>query len=199
LTASNGCGLETVTHAVTVVCDPVTIGGTSYEATGCTATFGAILTGTPPFTCAWDFGAFGTSTDPSPTVDFGVSGTYPYSLTVTNCGGVGSGTVVDTVTVECCEEVYNPGFGWEPASPLEDQEVVFTGTASGTATISFAWDYGDGTAGAGQTSTHTYAAGGDYTVVMTATNCAGSTATSTQTITVRSKTYIYLPIVVRGE
>jgi PKD repeat protein len=199
LTASNGCGSETVTHTVTVLCDLVTIGGTYYEATGCTAAFGAVLTGAPPFTFAWDFGAFGTSTDPSPTVDFGVSGTYPYTVTVTNCGGVASGTVVDTATVECCEEVYSPRFGWEPASPLEDQEVVFTGTASGTATISFAWDYGDGTTGAGQTSMHTYAAGGDYTVVMTATNCAGSTATDTQTITVRSKTYIYLPIVIRGE
>ncbi len=190
---------RTLEHFGGCQCDPVTIVDTSYEASGCVATFSADLTGTPPFTYAWDFGAFGTSADPAPIVDLSVSGTYPYSLTVTNCDGASSDTATGNVTVECCQEVTDPSFTWEPASPLEDQEVVFTGAASGTATISFAWDYGDGTSGSGQTAAHAYAAGGSYTVVMTATNCAGSVATSTQTITVRSKTYIYLPIVVRGE
>jgi subtilisin family serine protease len=180
-------------------CEAVGILDVGAEVSGCTATFSADLAGTPPFTYAWDFSAFGVSTDPAPIIDLSVSGTYPYSLTVTNCDGASSDTVTDTVTVDCCDDVHIPGFSWEPVSPLEDQEVVFTGVASGTAPISFAWDYGDGNFGTGQAVAHTYAAGGAYTVVMTATNCAGSEATSTQTITVRSKVYIYLPIVVRGE
>ncbi len=180
-------------------CEAVAINDVTAEALGCTVTFGADLAGDPPFSYAWDFGAFGVSADPAPVIDYGVSGTYPYSLTVYNCGGGSSDSVTDTVTVECCQEVTNPDLSWEPVSPLEDQEVTFTGVASGAAPITFAWDLGDGTLGAGQTFTHTYAAGGVYTVVMTATNCGGSVATSTQTITVRSKVYIYLPIFVMDE
>ena len=190
---------RTLEHFGGCGCEAVAILDVTAEASGCTAAFSADLAGEPPFGYAWDFGAFGDSADPAPVIDFGVSGTYPYSLTVYNCAGASSDTMTDTVTVDCCEDVYDPSFSWEPVTPLEDQEVVFTGVASGTATISFAWDWGDGTFGAGQTVAHTYTAGGEYTVVMTATNCAGSVATSTQTVTVRSKTYIYVPIVVRGD
>ena len=199
MTATNACGQDVVSHELYIECLPVEILDVTTEISGCVASFGAELGGTPFFGYVWDFGPFGTSFEGNVTVDFGLSGTYPYTLTVRNCSDNYTDTVTGTVTVECCQEVYGPGFSWEPLSPLEDQEVLFTGIASGTAPITFAWDYGDGTFGAGQTVAHTYAAGGAYTVVMTATNCAGSVATSTQTITVRSKTYIYLPVVVRGE
>ncbi|MBN1135941.1 MAG: S8 family serine peptidase, partial [Anaerolineae bacterium] len=199
MTATNACGQDVVSHTLYLECLPVEILDVTVEVSGCIAALSAELGGTPHYSYTWDFSAFGVSTDESPIVDFGLSGTYPYTLTVANCGGACSDTVTGTVTVECCEEVYNPSFTWEPVTPLEDQEVTFTGVASGTPPITFTWDYGDGTFGAGQMVTHTYAAGGVYTVVMTATNCAGSTATDTHAIVVRSKTYIYLPIVVRSE
>ena len=180
-------------------CNPVSILDVTAEVSGCTATYGAVLGGDPPFGYDWDFGPFGASASPAPVVDYGIDGTYPYTLTVSNCGNAFSDTVTGTVTVACCDGVYDAGFTWAPGSPLVGEEVVFTGVASGTAPIEFDWDFGDGTAGDGAVVTHTYALGGAYTVVLTATNTCGEEVVQHQVIVLEPpiRYYIYLPIVVR--
>jgi len=72
-----------------------------YEKAGCQVTFGAQVTGTEPISLAWDFGPYGTYTEPSPTIDFGVTGSYTGTLTVSNCDGVGHDVQALTVEVEC--------------------------------------------------------------------------------------------------
>ena len=68
---------------------------------GCAVTFGTELSGTPPYSYTWDLGAWGTYTVPTPTVSFGISGTYAYTLMVWNCGNVFSDTITDTVKLPC--------------------------------------------------------------------------------------------------
>ena len=180
-------------------CDPVDIVDVTAGVSGCAVTFGAVLSGDPPFSYDWDFGAFGASTNPAPVVDYGMDGTFPYTLTVSNCGGASSDTVTGTVTVECCYGVHDAGFTWTPDSPLAGEEVVFTGVASGTAPIEFDWDFGDGTAGYGAVVTHTYAFSDAYTVVLTATNTCGEEVVGHEVLVLQPlvRYYIYLPIVVR--
>lgn len=82
-----------------------------------------------------------------------------------------------------CEPVHDADFAWQPDPPTAGP-VLFTGVASGTAPIAFAWDWGDGFTGTGETISHTYADPGTYHVVMTATNCTDALVTSTHTLVV---------------
>jgi len=180
-------------------CGAANILSVTADITYCEVTFGAQLAGTPPFTYDWDFGAFGASADPTPTVDYGVDGTFPYTLTVSNCSDASSDMVTGTVTVDCCDGVTDAGFSWAPGQPLAGEEVVFTGVASGTVPIMFDWAFGDGTTGQGVVVTHTYTFSDTYTVVMTATNDCGVGVVDHEVVVVQlpQRYYIYLPIVVR--
>jgi PKD repeat protein len=71
------------------------------DVSACAVAFDAELDGTPPYTYAWDFGALGLSAVPTPTIDFGASGTYPFTLTASNCSAAYSDTMTGTVVVEC--------------------------------------------------------------------------------------------------
>ncbi len=153
-------------------CVPVTITNVIATPSGCTASFAAELLGDGPFDYAWDWGPFGSSSAPNPTVDFGWPGTYPYTLTVSNCGGEGVDTYADTVTVDCCVAPDGAAFDLAPADPVPGQTVAFSGTATGT-DLAYSWAFGDGSAGSGANVAHAYAVGGDYTVVMTASNGCG--------------------------
>jgi PKD repeat protein len=151
---------------------------------GCQVTFGTEFTGTAPYTWEWDFGAWGTSTATNPLVDFGASGTYPFTLTAAN--DCGDDTWADEVTVECtlpCTEVSGV-----------DLTVVTTGTIypndpvdfsadimpdDFTAPYSYTIDYGDGSVPfSGSDSadplpfTYSYTAVGTYTVEIAVWNCA---------------------------
>jgi PKD repeat protein len=82
--------------------------------------------------------------------------------------------VAVTLTVlGACDPVSGASFTWAPFEGVAGQPVTFTAVATGTAPIAFGWDWGDGTTGAGHPGTHTYATGGDYTVVLTASNACG--------------------------
>ncbi len=69
-----------------------------------------------------------------------------------------------------CNPPTNLAFTWTPTVPDPGEQVSFSGSAQGDPTIVYAWDFGDGQSGSGPNPSHTYTAGGDYTVVMTATN-----------------------------
>jgi hypothetical protein len=90
-----------VTLTVAGACMPVEVLSVTAAAEGCVVSFGAALSGTVPYTYGWDLGAAGTYTDPAPVVDFGLSGTWPYTLTVANCGGAYHDVVTGTVDVAC--------------------------------------------------------------------------------------------------
>jgi PKD repeat protein len=89
-------------HTVGVTaCTRVDIAEIVGQVNGCLVAFSAGLVGTAPLTYAWDFGAFGTSAAPNPTVDFGLHGTFPVALTVSNCHGLGGDTLATTDTTAC--------------------------------------------------------------------------------------------------
>ncbi|MGC8874889.1 MAG: PKD domain-containing protein, partial [Chloroflexia bacterium] len=183
-------------------CEPAQIVSVTTETLGCQVSFAVELSGTPPFQYDWDFGAMGSSTEPTPTVEFPASGTYPYTLTVTNCDPPVQDVYTGTVTVSClpgCEPVQGAAIDFAPAEPFVFRTVAFTGSVSaGDAPFTFTWAFGDGAWGTGATTTHRYARAGLYTVVLTVTNCAGTTSsTATRSVPVSAFT-IYLPIVARN-
>jgi PKD repeat protein len=88
------------------------------------------------------------------------------------------------ITEGTCDPVTNAAFTWVPTSPFAGEQVTFSGSASGTAPISYAWTFGDGDTGNGATVTHTYTTAGTYAVGMTASNACG-TQTVEHTVTVQ--------------
>ena len=149
-------------------------------------TFSNTSTGTAPLTYAWDFGdpgsgASNTSTVKNPTHTYSSPGEYDVRLTVTNDTGIDTLTRNDYVKVSAppvADFTASPRTG---ASPLL---VTFTNASTGTAPLTYAWDFGDPGSGTSNTSTlanptHTYNPG-TYTVKLTATNAAG-TSTKTRT------------------
>jgi PKD repeat protein len=104
LTSTNACGQDVAGDVINVLlppCEPVEILEVVSTTAGCEVSFAAELAGDAPYTYTWDFGAFGSSDEMTPTVNFGLSGTYPYTLTVLNCEGTYSDTATGQVTVEC--------------------------------------------------------------------------------------------------
>lgn len=183
-------------------CQPAQIVSVTTVTLGCQVSFAAELSGTPPFSYEWNFGALGSSTQPTPTVEFPGSGTYPYTLTVSNCEPPVQDVYTGTVTVSClpgCAPVQGAAIEFAPPEPLIFGTVAFTGSVSaGDGPFTFTWAFGDGASGTGMTTTHSYTRAGLYTVALTVTNCAG-TASSVATRPVPVSAYtIYLPIVARN-
>jgi hypothetical protein len=202
-TAKNPCGEASGAFTVTV-CDPVAILSVTTAISGCVVDLGAALTGTAPFIYDWDFGPFGSSSAPTPTVDFLSDGTYAYGLTAYNCGGAFSDTFASEVTVSCgitCAPVTNTLFSWMPLTPTVDQAVTLSASAAGTPPITYTWRLDAGTWRTGSVVTYSYSVAGDYSVTMTATNCLTATQAVVHTLTVVAvppEYLIYLPLVLRN-
>lgn len=90
-----------------------------------------------------------------------------------------------TLTVESrCDPVHAADFAWTPLMPTVGAPVELTGIASGTTPIAFTWELGDGAVGSGERITHTFAASGDYTVIMTASNCLSAASMAAHIIAI---------------
>ena len=199
LTATNACGSDQDSALISVAeppCGPVQIVTVTTDIAGCQVTFGADFAGTPPYTWEWDFGAFGTSTETNPLVDFGASGTYPYTLTAAN--DCGADLWAAEVTVECA--VCDPVEIVTVTTAIAGCEVTFGAAFTGTAPYTWAWDFG-----ALGTSTATnplvaFGASGTYPYTLTAENdCGEDLWTDTVTVDCAPPTVwkIYLPLVSR--
>ncbi|MBN1660198.1 MAG: M28 family peptidase [Anaerolineae bacterium] len=104
MTATNACDRAVVSETLTVVdlpCEPVEILTVTVATDVCRAVLEAELGGSPPFTYTWELGAWGIHYTPVATATVDASGTYPYTLTVTNCGGGVAAVRTGTFTVEC--------------------------------------------------------------------------------------------------
>jgi PKD repeat protein len=186
------CGTDMVQQVLTVAeCVPVEIVTVTEAISGCVATFDAELTGTMPYTWLWDFGAFGTSTATNPMVDFGASGTYPYTLTAENCGGPTEW--VDEVTVECCTDVQIVTYTYDIAGCVVNFELEVMGTAPFT----YLWAFGDGMTSTLAMPAHTYTQTGTYNVTAQVYNCAAGHDMVAFDVTVEcgpTTYYLYLPL-----
>jgi len=91
-------------------CQPVSIHSVTTAVQGCAVDFAPVYGGDLPIAWAWSFlhGTPAASQSEAPGgIEFGVSGTYTYTVTAVNCDGVCSDTFAGAVTVACnvCEPV----------------------------------------------------------------------------------------------
>jgi PKD repeat protein len=180
----------TAVHTVTVQpCRPLSGLDFSWEpslpAAGDPATFTASVTGSVPIAYAWAWGDGSFSTGRVVSHTFAVTGTYTVVLTATNCATT-TAVTTHTVIVGSCIPARDPDFSWQPAVPGCGVPVAFQGSATGTPPFTYTWAFGDGTTGVGSTVEHTYRFldGGDYTVLMTVTNCYDDKVTASHNLTV---------------
>jgi PKD repeat protein len=120
--------------------------------------------------------------------------THTYQVTIANgqldlrlkyLGGVaGAGSVINGLAIQAVDAPPTVNAG-APMTSYEGQPVTFAGSAAGTGTLAYHWDYGDGGSGDGTLSpTHVYANPGSYTATLTATDSRGIGSRSTVSVAV---------------
>ncbi len=124
-------------------------------------------TGTAPLTYAWDFGDGASSTDENPGHAFAAVGSYVVTLTVTN--NYGENSFSSAIAIG---EAPVAGFT-APTAAATGEDVSFVNTSTGTAPLTYAWDFGDGASSTDENPVHSFAEAGDYTVTLTTTNDYG--------------------------
>ncbi len=140
-----------------------------------TVNFTDLSTNTPD-TWSWDFGDGGTSTAQNPSYTYDVAGTYTVSLTASNCAGsdVASKTNYIAVSEPPCTAITPVAdFSGSPTTGDAPLTVNFTDLSTNTPDT-WSWDFGDGGTSTSQNPSYTYDVAGTYTVILTASNCAGS-------------------------
>jgi len=131
---------------------------------------------------AWTFGDGATAEGATVTHTYGVAGTYPVTLTVTD-NRAATSSRSQLVTVAAPNLAPTAVF----RSQTTDLDVAFDASASSDpdGTIAtYAWDFGDGTTAAGRTVSKHYNTAGSYNVKLTVTDNRGGSATSTHPVTV---------------
>jgi PKD repeat protein len=198
--------LEAVVNWFGECCEPVSDADFTWEpvtpAVGELVTFTASATGTAPITYSWKLEVGSWKTGPVVTHTYNLTGVYTVVLTATNDCGEQAVTNTLTVTPEPppCEPVHSVLFDWTPLVPVIGQVVTFTASATGTTPITYSWKLDVGSWQSGQVVTHSYVLPGDYTIILTATNCVSATAQASTVITVLPEPgehYVYLPLVSR--
>ena len=173
LKATNAYGNETVTGTVNF--SPKT----SFTPTnkviqlGEAIAFTSSCTGTAPLTYAWDFGDGSTSSDVNPSHTYSTAGAYTVKLKVSNA--YGDETSTGTVN-------FSPKTAFTPTNKVVrlGDAITFANSSSGTAPLTYEWDFGDGSTSSAQNPTYTYTTAGSYTVKLKVTNAYGNeTATGT--------------------
>ncbi len=192
-----------VTLTVLPPCQPVEIVTVTADVSGCIVAFAAELSGTQPYSYEWSWGAFGSSAEPAPVVDFGVSGSYPYTLTVSNCGGTYTDALTGTVTVACEAECKPVGI-LTVTHEISGCAVAFGVNLTGTLPFTFAWDFGAFGSSAEPAPVVDFGVSGSYPYTLTVWNCGGLYAdTVSGTVAVECEPvehlYIYLPLILREE
>jgi PKD repeat protein len=159
--------------------------------------------GATPTSFAWSFGDGGSSTLANPSHVFSGIGTYNVRLTVTDSlGRTGTGTVAVTVSSPTPPASPVAAFTSSPPSPSlgAGGRVFFDGststTPSGSAIVTYRWNFGDGTiisgapggaapeGGTFRAPQHVYGATGSYTVTLTVTDGNGLSGSTTATVTI---------------
>ena len=126
--------------------------------------------GSTPMTWEWDFGDGTTSDEQNPTHTYLRRGTYTVTLTAKNAYGTSTATQKNYITIGMepkADFSASPGTGDAPLT------VKFTDQSLGQVT-KWTWDFGDGKGSFEQSPVHTYWSGGEYNVILTASNDYGS-------------------------
>ncbi len=189
-----------VSHTVTVgPCLPVT--GTDFAWVPLTPTVGGVVTftgwasGSVPITFDWDLGDGTPAQGAAVTHTYTATGTYTVELRATNCGGGSGDLVTHTLRVAACVPVELITVTTE----ISNCAVTLGAQVTGTAPITWRWEFGDGMTSTQEMPTHTYAASGTYSVTVRLWNCDGDGHVAyTFPVTVMCAYRIYLPLVTKA-
>ena len=129
----------------------------------------------------WDFGSGTTVSADGATHTYGTAGTYQAYFNVSDSYGYSN---TSHVTI-----VVNPTLSGNATasttSPHTGDSVSFVGKAiGGTASFTWAWQFGDGTTASTQNATHSYGNAGTYYVNLTVTDARGESVKEHLTVTV---------------
>jgi len=154
-------------------------------------TFTSTSGGLGKLTYAWDFGdGLGSSSAARPTYSYTVPGIYSVTLTITDT--TGTETVTQPVAIG---DAPQPRFDYAVSARVSNT-VVLTSTSTGSAPLSYEWNFGDSGSSSAPSPTHRYAQSGLYTVVLTATNFITSTSISRAVIV--PPIHYYWPVFARS-
>jgi hypothetical protein len=147
---------------------------------------------TPPVDIEWSNGM----TTPEAAYSWPEPGDYTVVVTATNCDG--SAVVTDALTVAVlCVEVTTATISG-PEAVLPGEVATYTVTwepDDATPPIDIEWSNGM----TGTSTTYSWPEPGDYTIVVTVTNCDGAVVTDTLEVAVTQPMYtIYLPIIAKN-
>lgn len=124
----------------------------------------------------WDFGDGTTGTGPTPVHTYAAPGSYTVTLVVTDANGC-----VSTLVIPNYVTVTTPptaSFTGSPTVACAPPVLVnFTNTSTGTAPLTYTWNFGDGGTSTAVNPGHVYASSGFYTVTLIVTDAAGCTDT----------------------
>ncbi len=136
--------------------------------------------GIPPYTYVWTFDDGGTSSAPSPSHSFLISGTFSVVLTVSD-SAQRSGSHSILVTVHAPVSVASSAYPIRGVAPLT---VSFTATAAdGSPPYTYRWAFGDGNTSTNPKPSHTYTVPGTYTATVTVTDSENHTDTESLQVT----------------
>lgn len=168
LTATNGFGDDVATAVVSVGLAPTAqFSHDTLASVGNPVQFTNESSGMATLGYLWDFGDGTTSPDTDPAHTYTQSGTYTITLTTSNEFGD------DVATAELF-------VGLAPTAQFSHDGPVgvghpaqFNNSSTGTADLSYAWDFGDGATSSAMAPSHIYAATGEYTVSLSISNSWG--------------------------
>lgn len=152
--------------------------------------FKGTVTGTAPFSYAWDFGDGTVRTGSAEaTHSYKDNGVYNAKLSVTDANGLTTvaGLFVTVSNVAPVPSINGPSTGEVDQTVSFSASALDAGAADVEAGFSFLWDFGDGTKGAGAQAQHAYAIPGTYSVKLTATDKDGGSATTTWETTIQGQ------------
>lgn len=174
LTATNMCGTTSFNDFVTVTTAPIA-DFTANTNAGCpvlTIQFSDASTdNAEDFKWIFEGGSPDTSYTTNPIVTYANAGSYDVTLIVSNSAGN------DTIYKEDFVQVgILPSAGFSQA--IDYNTVDFTNTSTNSST--YLWDFGDGNTSQMISPSHSYDNGGNYTVMLIATNSCGNDTTTFQ-------------------
>jgi PKD repeat protein len=187
LTVTDSAGLSSSSSLAVTVNDlppTVTLSAPASGTAGTLVSFTASASSSSPveqaagFGYQWQFGDGTTGSGSSPSHAYALDGIYTVTVTATDVDGA-QGTASRVVNI-------NPSISIAPVSAVNaGSTLTFRGTAVGSNSFTYAWNFGDGTTASGTLSpAHVYQNPGTYTAQLTATDALGMTGISSVTVTV---------------
>ena len=160
-TDANGCSASSNTISVNVSDSPIPTISASGSTTICDGS-SVTLSASTADSYAWTFNGVGLPAT-TQTIDATLEGLYTVNVTNADaCNGVGASApiFISVNATPTADASFNQSIGSYTVQFLNNS----------TNASSYSWNFGDGNTSTSANPSHTYATGGDFTVVLTATN-----------------------------